>query len=357
MNKVKIGIISIYDNDNYGNKLQNYAVQNILESRNFDVETIKNRMIKKNKYYRYFAKNILNKLMFLHKKDSNYYRFYKFLEFDNKIKKNDKVIINKKSFDKIINNYDYFIIGSDQVWNPYFGTNDALKFGDLHNNKKNISFSASFGISEISNEYIDFYKKGLKNMNNISVREEAGKKIVNDLTGRTDVEVLLDPTMLLSDIQWDIVSNKPDFLNNEKYILLYFLGGISIDRMNVIESYAKNNNLLVIDMIDKKSKYSGIGPSEFLYLEKNAELICTDSFHSCVFGILFKTPFLIYRRDQEGVSMNSRIETLLNTFKLEDRVYNNVIDDKILSIDFSKCDKILDKKRKEADKFLDNTLK
>lgn len=40
----KIGIITIYDNNNYGNKLQNYATQEIIKSFNkFEVTTIKNK--------------------------------------------------------------------------------------------------------------------------------------------------------------------------------------------------------------------------------------------------------------------------------------------------------------------------
>ncbi len=159
----------------------------------------------------------------------------------------------------------------------------------------------------------------------ISVREEAGKKIVEDLTGRKDVEVLVDPTMLLTAEEWDNVSNKPEQLKTDKYILNYFLGELSEKRKNEIDRIAKENGCKIINMLDSNSPFYKTGPAEFLYLEKNAFLICTDSFHACVFSILYNRPFIVFEREDNNVSMNSRIDTLLNKFHLQDRRYNVII--------------------------------
>ena len=194
----------------------------------------------------------------------------------------------------------------------------------------------------------------------ISVREKVGENIIKKLTNRTDVEVLIDPTMLLNPEEWDIVAKRPkqiDLLKNKKYILNYFLGELSENRKKEIERVAKENNCDIINILDKKSPFYQTGPSEFLYLEKNAFLICTDSFHSSVFAILYNNPFIVFSREGNGCEMNSRIETLLNKFKLENRMFNdNKIDIENLQLDYNNSYKILEKERIKSKKYLMKAL-
>ena len=113
----------------------------------------------------------------------------------------------------------------------------------------------------------------------------------------------------------------------------------------------------IINILDKNSIFYETGPSEFLYLEQNAFLICTDSFHSSVFSILFNRPFIVFNREDINKSMNSRIDTLINTFKLTNRNYEGKISLDNLSHDYSEAFKILDIKRKEAIDYLKNSLR
>ncbi len=108
--------------------------------------------------------------------------------------------------------------------------------------------------------------------------------------------------------------------------------------------------------MDKRNVFYQTGPSEFLYLEKNAFLICTDSFHSCVFAILYNTPFIVFEREDNTVSMNSRIDTLLRKFKLEDRRFKECIDNEHLKCDYSIAHNLLKEERKKADRFLNKIL-
>ena len=86
-----------------------------------------------------------------------------------------------------------------------------------------------------------------------------------------------------------------------------------------------------------------VGPSEFLYFEKNAFLICTDSFHSSVFALIFNTPFIVFKREQVNMkNMNSRIENFITKFKLEDRLYRGDITEKDLICDYKEAHKILE---------------
>lgn len=346
----KIGIITLNGNNNYGNKLQHYALQTKVEYFNFKVETIrfgnyKNSLLK---WFKHLIKIIIRKR----------YRF--FSKFDKIIKYYKKDIINSKFLiSNINNNFNYFIVGSDQVWNPNFACKGYHLLAFTKGNKK-VSYAASIGLNNVDDEIANKFKKYLTNYKAISVREDSAKKIIEDITGRKDVEVLLDPTMLLSSDEWDKVSKRPKQLNkigNKKYILNYFLGNLSEKRRKEIDRIAKENDCYVINILDKNDPFYVCGPSEFLYLEKHAFLICTDSFHSSVFAILYNRPFVVFDREQKGMdNMGSRIDTLLSKFKLEDRRYNGKITDKLLKCDYKDAYKILEVERKKSDNFLRRAL-
>ena len=351
----KVAILTINDDNNDGNRLQNYAVQEVLKKQNVQVETIANQLnLAGIKYTKKIIKNIIKILLPI---KISFKRYVKFIKF-NKYIKYSKYHIDKNHILKNLGEkYDLFITGSDQVWNPTFGRMSDIDFLTFAPKEKRNSFSASFGINEVPKDMKEYYKKNLLGLNNISVREEAGKKIVENLTGRTDVEVLVDPTMLLTAEEWDKVSKKPKQLKTDKYILNYFLGDLSESRKKEIDRIAKENGCEVINILDKNSPFYQTGPSEFLYLEKNAFLICTDSFHSCVFAILYDRPFIVFEREQKDlVSMNSRIDTLLSKFKLEDRRYKGKIEKEDLLHNYDEAYKILEKEREKSNNFLKKAL-
>jgi len=350
----KIGIITIIDNDNYGNRLQNYAVQSFLEKLGTFPTTIKNkgRTNKIENKLKSELKKIKNIMYSLKISDTK--RLNKFKKFNKNIRITRKLYTPNDNLD---HKYDYFICGSDQIWKPTYERGRDMDFLNFAQDKKRISFSASFGISELPDLNKKFYKKSLEKFNYISVREDAGKKIVEDLTNRSDVEVLVDPTMLLTADEWDKVAKKPEQLKTDRYILNYFLGELSEKRKCEINRIAKENDCEVINILDKNSSFYCTGPSEFLYLERNAFLICTDSFHSSVFAILYNRPFVVFNREGKTVSMNSRIETLINKFKLKNREYNEKnITKENLNHDYTEAYKILEDERKKSENFLKKAL-
>lgn len=349
----KIGILTINDNNNYGNRLQNYAVQETLRKLKCMPETIENKgqypIFKVKTYIGNFLKGTLFK--------SKYERYNRFMNFNKNIKKSNIWINFENIPTNICNKFDYFITGSDQVWNPKFGRLTNIDLLSFAKNNQKISFSASFGINELPEDKKEFARKNLETFKAISVREETGKKIVEELTGRKDVEVLVDPTMLLSAEEWDKVSKKPKQLKTNKYILNYFLGNISKEADIEIHRIAKENNCDIINILDKNSPFYLTGPSEFLYLEKNAFMVCTDSFHSSVFSIIYNVPFVVFEREQKGVPvMNSRIETLLNKFKLNDRKFTGKITNDKLKANYEDREKILEKEKKKSIDFLKRAL-
>ena len=353
----KIGVVTITDNNNYGNRLQCYAVQRfITKSLNIYTESINN--YKGNQTKKNIKKLIKTLLNYKNQKQKNK-RYKMFKEFNKNIKISRYIIKNGKVNKKIEDEYNYFITGSDQVWNPTFA-GQQFYYLDFSKNTPKISFSASIGTTDLTTKDKEKIKNNLNDFKFISVREQSAKEIIEKLAKRNDVEVLIDPTMLLTSEEWDKVSKKPSQLKNikeGKYILNYFLGELSQSRKQEIERIAKKNNCHIINILDKEDPFYTCGPSEFLYLEKNAFLICTDSFHSSVFAILYNKPFIIFDREDKAVNMNTRIDTLLSKFKLENRRFNGKeITKENLNHDYTEAYKILEKERKKSEEFLKKAL-
>ena len=349
----KVGIITIYDNNNYGNRLQNFATQEKLKKIGLDCLTVKNDAYLNNRKCNYKEMFIFY-LKCIKRSIKKNKRKKFFLQFNENIKLSDRIFNwNNK---ELLSEFDYICVGSDQVWNPNFDRLSKFELLDCDINNNKIVFAASFGISELPEQYKQKTAEALKTFKAISVREDSGKKIVEELTGRTDVEVLVDPTMLLTPEEWDKVSKKPEQLNFNKYILCYFLGELSEQRKKEIERVAKENDCKIINILDKKDPFYETGPSEFLYLEKNAFLICTDSFHSSVFAILYNRPFIVFDREDSLEKMNSRLDTLLNKFELKDRWYEGEIKQEQLKTDYTKAYEILEKEREKSMNFLKKAL-
>jgi len=379
--KKKVGIVTLHGYFNYGNRLQNYAVEQILKSLGCEVESIVNTTRISNENKNSNKSNIFNKfpkIFNMSFKKTLYKVYNKFWYYNNKnlIKKIKKEKENKfvkfsENFLNESNNtisindipsdlgerYDYFIAGSDQVWNPLFNDTSHINFLTFAPYKKRISFSASFGIPEIPKKYVNDYKKWLNEMNSISVREFEGAKIIKELTGR-DSKVLVDPTMLLDKKEWLDLSKESPNKPNSKYLFIYILGNISLERKKLIKNIARNNNLEIVNLTDMKQldTYSS-GPREFIDFINSASLVLTDSFHASIFSVIFRTPFVVFNRDYNNMSMNSRINTLFKKLKLESRFDENLDFEKdLFNINFNITDDILKQEKLKAINFLKNSL-
>ena len=349
----KIGIITINDDNNYGNRLQNYALQQFLVKHGHDPITIKNSYLL-NKDCANIFQYFVQVLKFCIRKIQGITLFSRrkkcFKTFNRNITFSNNYITSRKN--NINAKYDFFVVGSDQVWNPVFRrlTNiDLLTFADDY---KKIAYAASFGLNNLHLD--DKIKKAFESFKAISVRESDGKRLLEQNTKRKDIEVVVDPTMLLSAEEWDKVSKKPKDFAEDKYILTYFLGKDEKFK-NEINKYAQKNGYSVVDILSKDSKYYNIGPAEFLYLEEHASIICTDSFHASVFAIIFHVPFLVCERTD--IKMSSRLDTLINKFELGDRKLNGEITDKKIACNYDIVNDILDAEYNKASMFLSRALK
>ncbi|MEI3606609.1 polysaccharide pyruvyl transferase family protein [Pseudogracilibacillus sp. SE30717A] len=370
----KIGIITLNGYVNYGNRLQNYALQEVVKSYGFDVETIWVDIKKNNPKdipLLIKAKNILksspkdnyerlhNKVTgILYKKKLNNKRERIFRNFSRKHIHETTFKLDENNINKgLLDEYEYFITGSDQVWNPFFRKGDPAYFLTFAPKEKRIAYSPSFGTDQIPEDYIDRYKKWISEMHRLSVREEAGAKIIKELTGR-DAPVLIDPTLMLSKEKWLSIANVPSNKPKTGYLLTYFLGRISRAKRKIINKIAKNNHLKIINLAQPNDKLPYLsGPSEFIDYINSSSIFITDSFHGAVFSILLETPFVVFDREGKFPSMNSRIDTLLSTFKFETRHVDKInINSDLLKMDFSHVHPILKLQRQKAFEYLEDAL-
>ena len=249
-----------------------------------------------------------------------------------------------------------FIVGSDQVWNYKFGLGREKEFLLFADYNKTISYAPSFGINKVEYGYKDKITKELNNIKYISVRESEGAEMIKKLINR-DAEVVLDPTLLLDIDEWNKIKRKPKVFNHKKYILTYFLGNQKDEIRNEIKNMATKNNLEIMNLNDSKNQeFSLYGIEEFLYLFANSELVLTDSFHACIFSIIFNKSFFVFDREGKN-NRSSRINTLLEMLKLQNRKVislNNI--ENLFECNYENSYEILKVKKQKSSEFLKKSL-
>lgn len=342
MKKMRIGILSpFYNNYNYGGKLQAFALTYFLNEKGYGAKQIqyyqsskKNKQSKTNKLIKLFSsydyrhammQKILGKLLKATKVQIKKRNTF-FNEFDNLIP-HSKQVYNDQTLVESCDDFDVFVCGSDQVWNPaLFKKGYFLQF--VPENIYKFSYAASIA-NQLDSGWKNIYKELLKNFDAISVRESKGKEDIEDLVN-IPVEVVADPTLLLSRKDWDKISAKR--LIDEPYMFCYFLGYGSKTR-KIAKKYAKEHQLKIVtlphllgnsgrfyaqDISFGDVKLYDVGPAEFISLIKHADFVMTDSFHANVMSLIYNRQFMVFNRI--GFSkMGSRLEHLLSLFDLQDR--------------------------------------
>lgn len=303
---MKIGILTVTGDNNYGNKLQNYALQEIICNLGFDVETIR---VENNNYMKIVAltyvQHIFRGLLPVTKRRIIERRMC-FLRFNKHIKQGFVSILKKDTEQEIIKKlmpFDYLLYGSDQIWNPDFPQFSVVFLGEYAPKEKNIAVSASIGRSSLPDEYVEIFRKGIQQFKAISVREADAQNILKKLSNNIESTILIDPTLMLDKEKWTLIEREIDIPEN--YCVIYFLGKADSD---YIESFLEKNGCNCINIGTDKV----YGPGEFIYLIRNAEFVITDSFHASIFSLLFGVELHIRNRRDQYVSMNSRIVTLLD---------------------------------------------
>lgn len=383
----KVGIVSCYFKHNYGSMLQAYATQKILDYMNIENETInidKNIDFSngKKKYYMgqvfnfQFIKSKLGmiKLKLDKKINKNLgknisIRDKKYEEFRKTFRLTEPYKTYAELHEKAEKDYSSVIVGSDQLWLPVNVVADYYTLNWVPEDVNKISFSTSFGVSVIPEKYKEAYKKFLNRINYLSTREVAGQKIIKDLTGR-DATLVCDPTLLFNKVEWMSIQKEEPIIKG-KYIFCYFLGK-NIEHRKFAERLKEKTGYKIVSLnhADEYVKYSDVfadetpydvGPAEFLNMIRNAEYVCTDSFHGTVFSLINNVKFFTFRRysNKSKVSTNSRIDSLLGIVNLKERLINGDEDvEKEIEkkIDFENVNMKLEEFRNTSKEFLKNAL-
>ncbi|MFQ7292672.1 MAG: polysaccharide pyruvyl transferase family protein [Monoglobales bacterium] len=342
-----LAILTIFGAFNYGNRLQDHAMQSIASKMGFNTESL---------YSIKNAKTVIVKTRIRHLIKGfvrgSFGDLRRGLLFD----KFNRKYVTLKECNNSNQNYDYYICGSDQIWNPEFAGKDFY-FATFAPKEKRIAYAASFGVDKIPEAELERYTKNLNEMKAISVREDAGAKIVYELTGRK-VKTVLDPTMLLTSEEWRSIENKPKYIKNDKFVLTYFLGKVSSQTRKYIEEECAKRGLKLINLEEMQHNeyWYATGPSEFVWLIEHSEAMFTDSFHGAVFSVLMNTPFTVFEREDTLGSMTSRIDTLLSTLELEDRKYVKGKNTDCFNADYSRAYINLEKAREESLEYLKKEL-
>ena len=347
---MKVAIITLVGDFNYGNRLQNYALQEVLIALGVNVATIDNpnqcflRNLKEHLVERGAGKKQLKSICDM-RREKNLRNF-------------TKQYIHMAEADFISDDFDYFVVGSDQVWNPLFWGTDiecySVKRYLLKNvdAAKRVAYAASFGVEQLGHLWFPVFQRELSKFHAISVRETSGVEIVEKACGK-QAELVLDPTLVLPKEKWNQMAAD---VQEDNYVLNFFLGEVTQQKQEYIEKISHEHRCKIIDVTNKKDKYYSCRPEIFLGLIKHAKLVITDSFHATVFSIVFHTPFLSLTREQHNYcKMSSRLETLLGMVNMTERFNNINIDDPFICT-FDNVDSLIESRRKKSILFLENAL-
>ncbi len=375
--KKKIGIITLHVIANYGGILQSYALQTVLQRMGYDVEKIelypweKALPLWKKVFvypYRIFRKVVLKQKCTIkreqHQYESEMVQYKQAthtLKFINKHIKR-KQIYSYKELDA--NDYYALVVGSDQIWRPKYlhGARTDIRDSFLNFAKKwdvkRVAYAPSFGTDncEYAEKELKDCGKLLKLFDGVSVREKSGVELCKRM-GRDDASVLLDPTLLLSKEDYIQLVSK-DYPQSEGDLFCYVLDKTD-ETKEAIGYISKEMKLKPFEVIaqtdvesDKEDGFYQPPLEKWLRGFMDAKFVVTDSFHACVFSIIFGKPFVVIANQERGVT---RYNTLLKLFHLEERLvygYDEHLIKQIIGMPFNPDMTQLEEERNRANDYL-----
>lgn len=410
---MKIKLVTFAPHPNFGTCLQSYALNKVLRDMGHDVVFIYNGRENPPKTIAYYVKAMVKWLLpkrmvkqikakraeersskpeippYILKLPNNYLRYwlsllpgyervykmlkcrtlqwkkvYKFTFEDGNYQM--KRLYIKKQYDEVVKDADLFITGSDQIWNPYCGGFNPMMFLEFAGDKKRVAYSSSIARPCFPKEVEQRAKKDLSKFQHIAVREQSSVDMLNKLLGRNDVQLVVDPTYLLSREEWEEFGNRAtiEFDLPKKYIFCYFIGGRYEDYEVMVDDVKGKtgiSDVITVDCTDGCFNYGdGIlykdgGPYEFVYLLSHAEMVCMDSFHATVFSLKFGLNFvhILKTKSEKSVeSQNSRMYDLLNRYGLLHKLYKKNSQEWMRAIDYCDVYKKMEEEIKKSYEYL-----
>lgn len=378
-----VGVCTKYFHESYGGMLQAYATTKALEKREIEYELVR---YEKNLTLTQKVKSVprlLNKVLLNDKYEmllkevgirmhpefakNNAIRVSEFDKFKKAhYTKLSPVFKGYSDLCKGAERYSAVITGSDQLWSPAGLPTNFYNLMFVPNDVRKISFSSSFGVDEIPQYQKKRTAEYLRRIDFISVREMRGKEIVKELTGR-DVPVTLDPTLLLSKEEWNVIAGDEKQFG-EPYVFAYFLGANKSYREEA-KKLAKEKQLKIVtlrhmDRYNESDENFGdfapydVDPARFLSILKGAEYVLTDSFHGVCFSVIYEKDFMVFNRYESSspISKNSRIDSLCYNLGLEGRRYDGDIHRIDEKTDYDSINENLFNLKKSSNEYLDKAL-
>lgn len=381
-----IGVCIKYYHENYGGMLQAYATISLLEMRGLEYELIQNE-----KTYtpigilkalpRIFNGILLNdKYELLLKKigmkrhpdfvKNHSIRTKAFSQFrETRFTRLSPVFTGYRDLCEGAKRYSAVLTGSDQLWSPAGLPTNFYNLRFVSDDIRKISYASSFGVSSIP-----WYQKKrtaqfLKRIEYISMRENRGSEIVQELTGRT-VPTILDPVFMFDKAGWEKLIPAKEEMEGP-YLFAYFLGDNPAYR-SAVEAAAKKLNCKIVALRHLDRYVVGdenfgdialydVAPDRFLNLLRGAAYICTDSFHGSCFSIIHHKSFITFDRYVQNAwhSKNSRIDTLCGNLCLRNRRFTgekNLWEQLNEPIDYDTVQIKLNMLKQHADQYLDEAF-
>lgn len=357
----KVGIITFHLSINYGAVLQCYALQHVLSSQGMDVEVID--------YHPDFNKrgsSIIYRNPFLNKLRKWYIELrefspqrYPWRKKFSKFVKTELKLSKRCSYKSIPATYDYYVVGSDQMWNyKITGELHPAYFADFQfdkGSKKYISYAVSMEETELRRELHDKFIQYLNNFDAISVREETLQRIIQPLTEKI-VYRTVDPVLLANRSLWEKFAIQPKM--SERYVLVYQVRYCP-DALRIARDIAEQIGAIVIELASNMNapfapETLGVQtPAEFVGWFKNAECIVTTSFHGTVYSMTFEKPFYMVNI---GDGWDSRMVNLMHTCGLEERIVHPDSKPIFGPIDYMQTNCILQNMRQDSLSFINTFI-
>ena len=234
----------------------------------------------------------------------------------------------------IEDDYDGFICGSDQIWNPVFTSRSGIYWLGFSNHVLKIAYAPSIGITDANEVMKEEIRCALQSFKAISCRENEGTKLINSIMGEGICQTVLDPTLLLTRKEWD--SLVTDSSIKDAYVFSYILRGTDEQR-KMVKRFAKENGLRLVTIpfleaeyrTSLDGKYADINftdasPIDFISLIKNATYVFTDSFHCMIFSCIFHRTFFSLKKT--GKNQMLRINDFQSWLNIGNRVIENYDD-------------------------------
>lgn len=361
---MKICTITCQNADNYGARLQTYALARRLQILGHEVEVIDYRpdymTFRTRLFYmpklsiKEYAKLILQYEIRKH----DLRRHEAFEAFSQKyIPLSRKIYGSVEELKSFPPKADVYIAGSDQIWNTEFrnGTDPSfyLDFGNASARK--ISYAASFATPDLAKGSEKFVKRMLRNFDCISVREQSGVSMLDRLG--FDGSLVVDPVFLLSAECWNELAQSPKHEN--RYVLVYdFLKSKPIEIL--ARRLAKLIDCKIYSIGAKRLPYADRNfikedPGTFLGLIRNAECVVSNSLHGTLFAMIFHRDFFVVRRSDD---LNERMTDWLIRCGLQQRLIDETVSDDGLKehIDYESVDAFLKREIQYSESFLENAI-